>query len=91
VERGIDVELTPVFPEVIEADVLSVTDEPSGLVIQGGVPFFESTDPKDNRYRPALGAESVTGWGQEGLGPACRFDRGFHAHPGRNGASSNLN
>jgi hypothetical protein len=83
VQRGIDVELTLIFPDVIEADVLSVTDEPGGLVIQGGVPLFESTHPKDNRYRPALGAESVTGWGQGSLGPAFRFDCGFHAHPGR--------
>jgi len=26
-----------------------VTDEPGGLVIQGGVPLFESTHPEDHR------------------------------------------
>jgi hypothetical protein len=83
VQRGIDVELTLIFPDIIEADVLSVPDEPGGLVIQGGVPLFESTHPEDDRYPPALRAESVTGWGYGSLGPAFCFDCGFHGHPGR--------
>jgi hypothetical protein len=49
VQRGIDVELALIFPDIMEADVLSMTDEPGGLVIQGGVPLFESTHPKDDR------------------------------------------
>jgi hypothetical protein len=48
VQRGIDVELTLIFPDIIEADVLSVTDEPGGLMIQGGVPLLEGTHPKHN-------------------------------------------
>jgi hypothetical protein len=83
VERGINVKLTLIFPDVIEADVLGVTNEPGGLVIQGGVPLFERTHPKDDRYRLALRTESVTGWGRGSLGPGFRFDCGFHAHPGR--------
>jgi hypothetical protein len=83
VQRGIDVEFTLIFPDIMEADVLSVTDEPGGLVIQGGVPLFEGTHPKDDRYPSALRAESVTGRSHGSLGPAFRFDCGFHAHPGR--------
>jgi hypothetical protein len=40
VQRSVDVKLTFIFPDLMEADVLGVTDEPGALVIQGGVPLF---------------------------------------------------
>jgi len=83
VQRGVDVELPLILPDIIEADVLSVTDEPSGLVIQRGVPLFERPHPKHHRYPPALRAERVTGRGHGTLEPAFAFDGGIHAHPGR--------
>jgi hypothetical protein len=53
-EHGVYVQLSLVLPDVIEADVLGVPDQPGGLMIQGGVSLLESTHPKNDRHSPAL-------------------------------------
>jgi hypothetical protein len=54
VQHRIDVKLTLVFPYIVEADVLSVSDQPGGFVIQGGVTLFKGTHPQHDGYAPAL-------------------------------------
>jgi hypothetical protein len=54
VQHRIDVELTLVFPDVVEGDVLSMSYQPGGLMIQGCVSLLKGTHPEDYRDTAAL-------------------------------------
>jgi hypothetical protein len=45
VEHGVDVQLPFVFPKIVKGDPLGVTNEPGGLVIQGGGALFQGAYP----------------------------------------------
>jgi hypothetical protein len=72
-QHRVHVQLALILPEVVKRDVLSVSDEPGGLMVEGGSAFLQWTDPKCYGNSPALGAQSATGRSKWLV---------THAHPG---------
>jgi hypothetical protein len=48
-EYRVYVEVALIFPDIRERDVLSMTNEPGGLMIQGGGPLLQGAHPERNR------------------------------------------
>src|ERR1700737_2311276 len=60
-QHRVNVEFPLILPQVIEADILRVADEPGRLVVERGGPFLQGPDPKSDRHSPALAAQPPAG------------------------------
>jgi hypothetical protein len=79
VEHGVHVQLAFIFPDFVKCDVLGVPDQPGGFMIQGSVPFFQRTNPKNDGDTATLGAERLAGRGDEPFAGRERLNSRFHA------------
>jgi hypothetical protein len=62
VERGFDVELAAVFPDLRKGDVLRMAHQPGGLMIERGCTVLQGADPEGYWQASTLRPEPAA-WG----------------------------
>jgi hypothetical protein len=60
-QHRVDVEFSLILPQVVEADVLRVADEPGCFMVERGGAFLQGADPKGDRDAVALAAQAPAG------------------------------
>jgi hypothetical protein len=83
VEHGLDVQVALALPQLEKVDVLGVTQQPGGLVIEGIGTLLQLAHAQGDTEALALGAETPAGWGarrRDGRASAP-FEQSGHVNP----------